>query len=60
MKKLSSLLLALAVCCAGALLGGCSLYEDIDTEINRRPETESGVQPGEWEAPEEGGEAVGH
>lgn len=59
MKKKTLLLLLSAACCI--LMNGCSLYEDIDEEINRCPRMDDMVEPSPWE-PQPGGDdqTAGH
>ena len=59
MKGKTFLLLLAAI--SGMMKSGCTLWEDIDEEINRCPQADDTVEPSPWE-PQPGGDdqSTGH
>lgn len=60
MKKILNRLLVVLTISSSCVLNGCTLYEDIDTEINKLPQTTPTVDPQLWEPQPEDGTATGH
>lgn len=59
MKRKVFLLLLAAL--SSIMMSGCTLWEDIDEEINRCPQVDDTVEPSPWE-PQPGGDdqSTGH
>ena len=60
MKKIVNRLLVVLALSSSCALNGCTLYEDVDTEINKRPQTTPTVDPLPWEPQPEDETATGH
>ena len=60
MKKILNILLVLLTISSSCALSGCTLYEDVDADINKRPQTTPTVDPLPWEPQPEDGTQTGH
>jgi len=60
MKKRLNILSTVLIICSLSALNGCTLYEDVDTEINKCPQTTPTIDPLPWDPQPEDETETGH